>query len=170
MRGCVDNELDFVRGEKVEDVGAYALDDLLEAAYRDGLLFKDVSGATGAVDGEAHRTEAACDVDGVLFVFVANAEEDRALEREISARTDQRLGERDGERGITPHDLACRSHLGSKNEIGTREFLERKDWCFDGVGTGITCFGDALGFERLAHHRKRPDARPRRAIGLADER
>ena len=80
---------------------------------------------------EAHLDQPAAGLDQRRLVLVAHRDEDAALERQVGAAAELRLGEGAAEIDVEPHHLAGRFHLRPEDQIDAGEAGEREHRLLD---------------------------------------
>src|SRR5205814_8880658 len=116
--------------------------------------------------------ELAARLDQRRLVAIAHRDENAALERQVGAAAELRLGEGAAEIAVEPHDLAGRFHLRPEDQIDAGETGEREYRLLD-RDMAVRPRAVAAGQQRrelLAGHDPRRDLGDRHAGRLGDER
>src|SRR5207244_1958887 len=102
-----------------------ALGELFHADHVDAGIFQPLAGALGGDDLVAECDEAAGDIDGGVFVPLADADEDFALGGKHSTRGKLSLGKSDAEPLADAHHFARAPHFRTENYIDAGELAKR---------------------------------------------
>ena len=168
-RWGVDQQVDLAVGDHVGDVGP-ALGQLGHQLNADAGAAEKLVRAAGGHQAEAHGRELLAEAHDLGLVVVADAQEHRALGRQLHSSGHLALGERHAEAHVDAHHLAGRPHLRPEYHVHARELGEREDALFYRGLPRARRLGHAKLIHAQPSHDLGGELRPRHAGRLGDER
>jgi len=170
----IDDQLNAIGLDQIDGVRA-SFFDFVDAIDGETRLFQNVGGTVSGNQLESHVDEAARDFDDVRLVVIGDADEERALRRQLLSRGDLRFGKSFAEIVGDTHDFSGGAHFGAEDGVDAGKFRPGEDGRLDEetapgieVGAALDIFWQELA-QLAAGHQAGSDFGHRDAGSFRDE-